>query len=279
MEAPTVGSMLLASLLLKLGGYGFLRFSLTFLAEASVYFYPVVASLGLAGVIYSSLSTIRQSDLKRIIAYSSVAHMNLVVLGLFSFARAGLDGAIYLMVAHGITSTALFFCIGILYDSTHTRLVYYYGGLGAVAPVFASAFFIFTFGNMGFPGTPGFIGEFLVLAGVLQHSMVIAILAATSVVTSAAYGTLLANRVLFGAIKTVYINNYIDANRLQVYTLAGLLAASVITGVCAASVLPYATQTVSEILSYCKPRSSNSGMLLFVTIYTSKSKLFSPAPH
>jgi NADH-quinone oxidoreductase subunit M len=180
--------------------------------------------------------------------------MNFVVLGLFSFARAGLDGAIYLMVAHGITSTALFFCIGVLYDSTHTRLVYYYGGLGAVAPVFASAFFVFTFGNMGFPGTPGFIGEFLTLAGILQQSIVVAVFAATSVVTSAAYGTLLANRVLFGTVKTVYISGYIDANRLQVYTLAGLVVSSVITGLCAAAVLPYATQTVSELLSYYTPR-------------------------
>lgn len=242
--------MLLASLLLKLGGYGFLRFSLTFLAEASVWFYPAVMTLGLAGVIYSSLSTLRQADLKRIIAYSSVAHMNFVVLGLFSFARAGLDGAIYLMVAHGITSTALFFCIGVLYDSTHTRLVYYYGGLGTVAPVFASAFLIFSLGNMGFPGTPGFIGEFLTLAGILQQSVVVALCAAVSVVTSAAYGTFLANRILFGAVKTVYVSSYIDANRLQTYVLVGLIISSVITGLCASSVLPYATQTVSELLSY-----------------------------
>jgi len=187
--------------------------------------------------------------------------MNFVVLGLFSFARTGLDGAIYLMVAHGITSTALFFCIGILYDSTHTRLVYYYGGLGAVAPIFASAFFVFTFGNMGFPGTPGFIGEFLTLAGILQQSVVVAAFAATSVVTSAAYGTLLANRVLFGTVKTLYIGGYVDANRLQTYVVAGLLAASVITGLCASSVLPYATQTVSELLAHCASQGQTKNAL------------------
>lgn len=172
-EAPTVGSMLLASLLLKLGGYGLLRFSLTFLGAASVAYTPLVAVLAIAGVVYGSLSTLRQIDLKRVIAYSSVAHMNLVVLGIFAFNRIGLEGAIYLMVAHGIVSSALFFCIGVLYDRTHSRLRRYYGGLVTTMPVLMSTFFIFSLANMGFPGTPNFLGELLMLAGVFEVAVFI----------------------------------------------------------------------------------------------------------
>jgi len=165
--------MLLASLLLKLGGYGLLRFSLTFLGQASAVYTPVVATLAIAGVIYGSLSTMRQIDLKRIIAYSSVAHMNLVALGIFSFNRVGIEGSIYLMVAHGVVSAALFFCVGVVYDRTHTRLLRYYGGLVTVMPVFAAFFFIFNLANMGFPGTPNFVGELLMLAGIFILSPVI----------------------------------------------------------------------------------------------------------
>lgn len=181
--------MLLASLLLKLGGYGFLRFSLTFLAEGSHQYAPLVCTCSLLGVLYGSLSTLRQIDLKRIIAYSSVAHMNLVMLGLFSFNQQGLEGAIYLMVGHGVVSAALFFCVGVLYDRHHSRLLRYYGGLVAVMPLFAAFFLAFTLANMGFPGTSNFLGETLVFLGIFALSSTVMLFASPGIVLSAAYST------------------------------------------------------------------------------------------
>lgn len=184
-----MGSMLLASLLLKLGGYGFLRFSLTFLALGSQQFAPLVCTCSLLGVLYGSLSTLRQIDLKRIIAYSSVAHMNLVMLGLFSFNQQGIEGAIYLMVGHGVVSAALFFCVGVLYDRYHSRLLRYYGGLATVMPLFATFFLAFSLANMGFPGTSNFIGEILVFLGIFSMSGAVMLVASTGIVLSAAYST------------------------------------------------------------------------------------------
>jgi NADH-quinone oxidoreductase subunit M len=182
-----VGSRLLASLLLKLGGYGFLRFSLTRLSDASRYYSPLVCLLSSLGVIYGSLSTIRQIDLKRIIAYSSVAHRNLVRLGLFSATQQGIEGAIYLRVGHGVVSAALFFCVGVLYDRYHSRLLRYYGGLSTVRPVLATAFFLFSRANRSFPGTSNFLGELILFVGVFAKSSRILFFAATGVVFSAIY--------------------------------------------------------------------------------------------
>lgn len=238
-EAPTVGSMLLASLLLKLGGYGLLRFSLTFLNSASIFFTAVVATLAIAGVLYGSLSTLRQIDMKRIIAYSSVAHMNLVALGIFAFNRVGIDGSIYLMVAHGVVSAALFFCVGVVYDRTHTRLLRYYGGLVTVMPLFASLFFIFNLANMGFPGTPNFIGELLLLAGVYKLSGAVVFPAANGIVFSAAYSTLLFARVCFGTLKTAYITAFADVARREAVVLIILLCAMTLLGLRTDLVLAY----------------------------------------
>jgi len=179
--------VILASLLLKLGGYGFIRFSLPMFPAACHYFAPLIYCLGILSIIYASLTAIRQIDLKRIVAYSSVAHMNLVVLGIFSLNEQGLDGAIYLMVAHGIVSSALFFCVGVLYDRYHTRLIRYYSGLVQVMPLFSIIFFLFTLANMSFPGTCNFIGEFLVLLGIFSRNTFILFYAASGIVLSAIY--------------------------------------------------------------------------------------------
>lgn len=179
--------MLLASLLLKLGGYGFLRFSISMLHEGSMYYAPLVSTLSLLGVIYGSLTTIRQIDLKRIIAYSSVAHMNLVMLGLFSYNQQGIEGAVYLMIGHGIVSAALFFCVGVLYDRYHSRLIRYYGGLVTVMPLFSASFFAFTLANMSFPGTSNFLGELLIFLGIFSKNTTILLFSATSIVLSAVY--------------------------------------------------------------------------------------------
>jgi len=238
-EAPTTGSMLLASLLLKLGGYGFLRFSLTFLIEASEAFRPYVVALALAGVVYGSLSTLRQIDLKRIIAYSSVSHMNLVVLGLFSFSPNGVDGAIYLMVAHGVVSAALFFCVGVVYDRTHSRLLRYYGGLVSVMPLFTAAFFLFNLANMGFPGTPNFLGEILVFLGISEYSVLVLFLATPGLVLAAAFSVFLFARVCYGTLKTKYVVEFCDTNRRELSVIVVLTVMTVLLGLCANTVLEF----------------------------------------
>jgi NADH-quinone oxidoreductase subunit M len=263
-EAPTVGSMLLASLLLKLGGYGLLRFSLTFLGAASTFFTAAVATLAIAGVIYGSLSTMRQIDLKRIIAYSSVAHMNLVALGIFSFNRVGIDGAIYLMVAHGVVSAALFFCVGVIYDRTHTRLLRYYGGLVTVMPLFASFFFIFNLANMGFPGTPNFVGELLLLAGVYKQAPAISFFAGAGIVFSAAYSTALHARTCFGTLKTTYIHQFTDMNRREVVVLGGLALAALLLGLRTDFVVSYLEVAVWNIAHY---NSDASVAALFFSVF------------
>lgn len=186
-EAPTVGSMLLASLLLKLGGYGLLRFSLPLFPLGSMYYNPLIATSAILGIIYASLATIRQIDLKRIIAYSSVAHMSVVMVGLFSYTQQGIEGAIYLMLAHGVVSAALFFCVGVLYERTHTRLLRYYGGIVTAMPLFSTMFFFFTLANMGFPGTSNFLGEFLIFLGVFANNPAVLIFSTAGIVLSAVY--------------------------------------------------------------------------------------------
>jgi len=211
-EAPTVGSVLLAGILLKLGVYGFLRFSLTLFADASLYFAPLIYLLSVVGVIYASLSALRQTDLKRIIAYSSIAHMNLVTLGIFSFNVIGLEGSIIQSISHGFVSGGMFLLIGILYDRYHSRFLYYYGGIVHFMPIYAALFLIFTLANIALPGTSSFTGEFLLLTGIYKTNVVTAIVAALGVILCGGYSLWLYNRVVFGNIKVNYTLRFTDVN-------------------------------------------------------------------
>lgn len=218
-EAPTAGSVILAGVLLKMGGYGFLRFSLPIFPEASLYFAPLIYLLSIIAAIYASLTTIRQVDLKKIIAYSSVSHMGFVTLGLFSFNSQGIEGSIILMLSHGLVSSALFLCIGILYDRHKTRLLKYYGGLVQVMPIFSLLLLLFTFSNIGFPGTSSFVGELLVLIGLFQFSPISTFLSAFSMILGAGYSIWLFNRMCFGNLKLQYITNFQDISRREFWIL------------------------------------------------------------
>lgn len=222
-EAPTVGSTLLAGILLKLGVYGFIRYNLTLFFDASVYFSPIVYFLAIVGVLYASLAALRQTDLKRIIAYSSIAHMNLVVLGIFSFNIPGLEGAIIQSLSHGFVSGGMFLIIGILYARYHTRFLHYYGGIVHFMPIFSGLFLIFTMANIALPGTSSFIGEFLLLLGIYKENTLAAVLSALGVILSGAYSLWLYNRVVFGNIKLNYTRLYSDINLREFIVIFSLL--------------------------------------------------------
>nr|YP_009647058.1 NADH dehydrogenase subunit 4 [Chloropicon mariensis]QBX98703.1 NADH dehydrogenase subunit 4 [Chloropicon mariensis] len=230
-EAPTAGSVILAGILLKVGTYGFLRFSIPMFPEASLYFTPLIFTMSVIAVIYTSLTTIRQVDLKKVIAYSSVAHMNFVTLGLFSLNTQGIEGSILLMLSHGLVSPALFLCIGTLYDRHKTRIVRYYGGAVQKMPIFSAIFLFFTMGNISLPGTSSFVGEFMVLAGTFTANPFICILGATGMVLGGAYSLWLYNRIVFGAFKPHFISTYADVNRREFFMFVPLILAVLWMGV------------------------------------------------
>jgi len=230
-EAPTGGSVILAGILLKLGTYGFLRFSIPLFPLASIYFAPLVQTISVVGIIFASLTTLRQIDLKKAIAYSSVAHMGVCTLGLFCFNVQGIEGTILLMLSHGFVASALFLCVGMLYDRTKTRLIKYYGGLVQTMPVFSVLFLLFTLGNLGLPGTSSFCGEILVLIGAFQVNSAMATLASSGMVLGAAYSLWLYNRVVFGTLKQEYINQFADLSRREFSILVPFAVAVVVMGV------------------------------------------------
>jgi proton-translocating NADH-quinone oxidoreductase chain M len=214
-EAPTAGSVILAGVLLKMGGYGFLRFSIPMFPDASIYFTPLIFTLSVIAVIYTSLTTLRQVDMKRIIAYSSVAHMGFVTIGMFSLNIQGIEGSMLLMLSHGIVSSALFLCVGVIYDRHKTRIIKYYSGLTVKMPLFSSIFLFFIMANMGLPGTSSFVSEFLVLVGAFKSNVFVTALAATGVIWGAGYSIWLYNRVAFGNIRTSHISAFHDIDRRE----------------------------------------------------------------
>jgi len=230
-EAPTAGSVVLAGILLKLGSYGFLRFSLPLLPEASLYFTPFIFALSILGVIYPSLTAIRQTDLKRIIAYTSVAHMNLVMIGLFSFNAVGLEGAILQSLSHGFVSSALFLLIGVVYDRHHTRMVKYYSGLAHTMPIFTLIFLIFTMANIALPGTSSFVGEFLILAGAFKISTSATFFGATGMVLGGGYSLWLFNRIVYGNLKIQYLTHFQDLNIREFFVFLPLLFGTFLMGI------------------------------------------------
>lgn len=230
-EAPTAGSVILAGVLLKLGTYGFIRFSFPLFPEACFYFAPFVYALSVVGIIYTSFTAIRQSDFKRIIAYTSVAHMNLVMLGLFSFNVIGLEGAILQSLSHGFVASALFLIIGVVYDRHHTRMVKYYGGLVHTMPIYILIFLIFTMANIGLPGTSSFVGEFLILTGSFKANTTITFLGATGMIIGGCYSLWLFNRIAYGNLKTQYIKSYLDLNKREFLIFFPLIIGTLIMGI------------------------------------------------
>lgn len=229
-EAPTAGSVILAGVLLKLGTYGLIRYSIPLFPSASFFFTPFVYTISVIGIIYTSFTAIRQSDFKRIIAYTSIAHMNLVILGIFSFNVIGIEGAIFQSLSHGFVASALFLIIGIVYDRYHTRIVQYYSGLASVMPIYVSIFLFFTMANISFPGTSSFIGEFLILIGSFKCSSCATFLGATSIILGGAYSLWLLNRIAFGNMKVQYCGKFLDLSKREFFCFLPLLIGTIFLG-------------------------------------------------
>lgn len=248
-NAPTGGSIMLAGILLKLGTYGFLRWSISLFPLACVYFSPFVYIICLIGIIYVSLITLRQVDIKKIIAYSSIAHMGCCLLGMFAFNVVGLEGSLLMMIGHGIVSPGLFLCIGILYDRYKTRVVYYFAGLAQTMPLFSSLLLILTMANISLPVlSPTFAAELLIFTGVFLGNKLVAILAASSMVLTGAYALLLYCRICFGNIKTVYIQKYSDINRREFAALVPFAILGVFVGIFPSLILDTCHASIAYIL-------------------------------
>ena len=246
-EAPTAGSVILAGVLLKMGGYGFLRFSLPMFPAASHLFTPLIFALSVIAVIYTSLVAFRQVDIKKLIAYSSVAHMGLVTMGIFSGNIQGEQGAIYQMLSHGVISGALFLCVGVIYDRMHTREIAFYGGLVNRMPWYAAVFMLFTMGNVGLPGTSGFVGEILSMTGAYGASTWTAILATTGVILSAVYMLTVYRRVVFGEITNPKLAGITDLEPREVLIFAPLIVATLVMGVMPSVVFHFTDASVQAL--------------------------------
>ena len=229
-EAPTAGSVLLAAILLKMAGYGFIRFSLGLFPVASEIFTPLIYTLSVIAIIFTSLIALMQEDMKKLIAYSSVAHMGFVTLGIFTIQQQGIEGSIIQMISHGLVSAALFLCVGVIYDRMHSRLINSYGGIVAVIPKYSILFMLFTLAALGLPGTTGFIGEFLILMAVFKDNFLVAVIASLGVILGAAYMLWLYKRVVFGKLINVELKKMVDLNRSEYFILTCLAVPTLFFG-------------------------------------------------
>jgi NADH-quinone oxidoreductase subunit M len=260
-EAPTAGSVVLAAILLKMGGYGFLRFSLPMFPLASADLAPFIFALSVVAVVYTSFVALMQEDIKKLIAYSSVAHMGFVTMGIFAMNAQGVQGGIFQMLSHGIVSGALFLCVGVVYDRMHTREIVAYGGLVNRMPLFAAVFMVFTLANVGLPGTSGFIGEFLALIGVFRVNTWVAFLATTGVILSAAYALWLYRRVIFGPIEKEALRTLLDLSRREAALLVPLALIAVFFGFYPAPVMNVTAAAVDKLVANYQASLSAAGQL------------------
>ena len=247
-EAPTAGSVILAAILLKMAGYGFLRFSIGMFPVASEYFSPLIFTLSIIAIIYTSLVALMQEDMKKLIAYSSVAHMGFVTLGIFTFTPQGIEGSIFQMISHGLISAALFLCVGVLYDRVHSRLISSYGGIVNVLPKYSLVFAVFTLGALGLPGTSGFVGEILILLGAFQKSFLAAILASIGIILGAAYMLWLYKRVIFGKLEKNDLKELKDLNLSEGMVLFSLVALVLFFGFYPNLILDTAHTSVDDLI-------------------------------
>ena len=248
-EAPTAGSVVLAAIMLKMGGYGFLRFSLPMFPEASLYFAPLVFTLSAIAIVYTSLVALMQEDIKKLIAYSSVAHMGFVTMGIFAGTTQGVAGGVFQMVSHGIVSGALFLCVGIVYDRLHTREIAAYGGLVNRMPLYALIFMVFTMANVGLPGTSGFVGEFLTLIGTFKTSVPTATFATLGVILSAAYALWLYRKVVFGKLTKPALMGIKDITFREGLTLVPLVILTILFGVYPKPVLDMSAASIQLLVN------------------------------
>jgi NADH-quinone oxidoreductase subunit M len=248
-EAPTAGSVILAAILLKMAGYGFLRFSIPMFPLASEYFTPLIYTLSIIAIIYTSLVALMQEDMKKLIAYSSVAHMGYVTLGIFTFTKQGIEGSIFQMISHGLISAALFLCVGVVYDRLHSRMISTYGGLVNYLPKYSFLFIVFALAGLGLPGTSGFLGEFLILAGTFQKSYLVSMLGTFGVVLGAAYMLWLTKRVIFGNTNNNEIKNLKDINNLEALMLITLAILVILFGFYPSPLIDTLNISVNNLIS------------------------------
>jgi NADH-quinone oxidoreductase subunit M len=247
-EAPTAGSVILAAILLKMGGYGFLRFSLPMFPDASAQLAPLIYTLSVVAIVYTSLVALMQEDMKKLIAYSSVAHMGFVTMGIFAVTAQGVAGGIFQMVSHGIVSAALFLCVGIVYDRVHTRAIAAYGGLVNRMPLYAFVFMVFTLANVGLPGTSGFVGEFLSLIGTFRVNTWVATLATIGTILSAAYALWLYRKIIFGKLEKPSLFNIKDIGWREIAIMAPLVILTIVFGVYPKPVLDISSASVAQLI-------------------------------
>jgi NADH-quinone oxidoreductase subunit M len=247
-EAPTAGSVILAAILLKMGGYGFLRFSLPMFPEASQHLAPLIYALSVIAIIYTSLVALVQEDVKKLIAYSSVAHMGFVTMGIFAVTAQGISGGIFQMISHGIVSAALFLCVGVVYDRMHTREIAAYGGIVNRMPIYAFVFMVFALANVGLPGTSGFVGEFLTLIGTFRVNNWVATLATLGTILSACYMLWLYRKVIFGKLEKPNLQWIKDIGPREMIILAPLVILTILIGVYPKPVLDFSAVSVSQLI-------------------------------